>query len=147
MLIKRLFLLLILPVSLLAAAHRVNGQSCLSYETDGVKLTGKIKRMTFPGPPNFESVKKGDQPEIAWILHLDKPICVNADQSNEFDKAENNVTDIQLAVKQEEYKKRNTFVGNRVRVVVTGKLFHSHTGHHHTNVLMEVTEIKRRGRK
>jgi hypothetical protein len=142
--VKRLLLLLLLPFSLFATAYHVSAQSCLSYETDGVKLTGKIKRMTFPGPPNFESVKKGDQPEVAWILRLDKPICVKADQSNEFDEAENNVTDIQLALAQGAEAKWRAFVRNRVPVVVTGKLFHAHTGHHHTAVLMEVADIKRR---
>jgi hypothetical protein len=142
--LTRHLLLLLLPISLLAAAQSVKGQSCLSYETDGVKLAGKIKRMTFPGPPNYESVKKGDQPEVAWILTLDKPVCVNADRSNEFDEAEKNVSDVQLALAPEGFTKWRAFVRNRVPVVVTGKLFHAHTGHHHTQVLIEVADIKRR---
>jgi hypothetical protein len=144
MLIKRLLLLLFLPFSLLVAAQSAHGQSCLSYETDGVKLAGKIKRMTFPGPPNYESVKKGDQPEVTWILTLDKPICVNADPSNEFSEAEKNVSDVQLALAPEGFTKWRALVRNRVPVVVTGKLFHAHTGHHHTQVLIEVADIKRR---
>ena len=44
-----------------------------------VKLVGVIKNQTFPGPPNYESVAKGDAPEDYWILTLDEPIDVAED--------------------------------------------------------------------
>jgi hypothetical protein len=34
----------------------------------------------FPGPPNFEDVRKGDKPEPTYILQLLKPICVSGDE-------------------------------------------------------------------
>jgi Domain of unknown function (DUF4431) len=127
-----------------AVSSEPTPERCLAYETDGVKLTGRIKIRTFPGPPNFESVKKGDTPEVAWVLHLAKPICVKADQENEFDVAENNVTDVQLAL-DSEHKEWRALARSHALVTVTGKLFHSHTGHHHTAVLMEVAGMKREG--
>jgi hypothetical protein len=129
---------------LIATASGVAAQGCLSYESSDVKLIGKIKRLTFPGPPNYENVEKGDQPEVAWVLRLGRPVCVKAGQDNEFDVAESNVTDIQLVLEPWEFTKWRALVRGRAPVVITGKLFHAHTGHHHTAVLMEVTDIKRR---
>ncbi len=34
---------------------------CLSYEPTEVRLTGTISRKTFPGPPNYQSIRKGDK--------------------------------------------------------------------------------------
>lgn len=113
---------------------------CLSYETDGVTLLGTVVRKTFPGPPNFESVEKGDAPEEAWILHLSKPICVDADPENEMDVAERDVTDVQLALDGDLFSKIETLKGGRV--LLTGTLFHAHTGHHRTSVLMSVSDVK-----
>lgn len=141
--IERLLLLLLVPFLLITTAHDAAAQGCLSYESDGVKLAGKIKTMTFPGPPNYESLKKGDQPEVAWVLRLRRPVCVEAGRDNEFDVAESKVTDIQLVLEAEEFTKWRVLARGRAWVVVTGKLFHAHTGHHHTAVLMEVTNIKR----
>lgn len=36
-----------------------------------VVLTGVVKRMIFPGPPNFHSVKEGDWAEPRTILEID----------------------------------------------------------------------------
>lgn len=38
-----------------------------------VTLTGVVKYMIFPGPPNFFSVEKGDWEEPRWILEVDEP--------------------------------------------------------------------------
>src|SRR5918911_1008652 len=124
------FLLIFIP-SVYASA-----QECLSYETDGVRLTGTISKKTFPGPPNYESIRKGDKPETYWILHLVKPICTTASGDND---AEKNVTDLQLILTEKQYTLYRKFIGKRARV--TGKLSHATTGHHHTPVLMEVMGI------
>jgi hypothetical protein len=125
-------LLFLLTLSLNASAQ----EDCYSYETDGAKLTGTISRKTFPGPPNYESVKRGDQPETYWVLHLARSICTKADADND---AESNVTDLQLILTQKQYALYRKFIARRAHVTVTGKLMHAITGHHHTPVLMEVT--------
>src|SRR5271169_3126831 len=55
---------------------------CLSYESSVVTLNGTIIRKTFPGPPNYESVRRGDKPEVYWLIVLSRPICVDKDELN-----------------------------------------------------------------
>jgi hypothetical protein len=83
-------------------------------------------------------VKHGDKPETYWILHLDAPVCVAASADND---AESSVTDLQLILSTEEYARFRKFVRQDIRVEVRGKLSHAITGHHHTPVLLEVTEM------
>jgi hypothetical protein len=115
-----------------------SAQGCLSYEVAGVRLTGTISRKTFPGPPNYESIRRGDEPETYWILHLARPICTVAAPDND---AESNVNAIQLILAPKQYALYKKFVGGRARVRVTGKLLHAITGHHHTQVLLELTSM------
>jgi Domain of unknown function (DUF4431) len=124
-----LFLLTARP----AAAQK---QECLAYEPEVVQLIGTINKKTFPGPPNFESVEKGDRPETYWVLQLPDRVCTQPSADND---AENNVTALQLILTEKQYNLYRKFLGRRVNV--TGKLSHAQTGHHHTPVLMEVTDI------
>jgi len=113
---------------------------CFDYERDTVKLSGTILTHVFPGPPNYESVAKGDAREQAWVLQLSKPICTSASADIE---AEKDVRDLQLVFPegQKQYDEYRSWKGRRV--VVTGTLFHAETGHHHTKVLLTVTDIKK----
>jgi Domain of unknown function (DUF4431) len=132
----RLFIvLLLLFVSSVYACAQGN---CFSYEPELVKLYGTISRKTFSGPPNYESIRKGDKPETYWILHLLKPICTIASVDND---AEKGVKDIQLILTQEQYVAYKKLVGERVPVTLQGKLLHAISGHHHAPVLMEVVDI------
>jgi hypothetical protein len=117
--------------------HASAQDGCISYEPELVKLKGTIIRKTFPGPPNYESVRRGDEPETYWILHLAKPICTTASADND---AESNVSDIQLILTPKQYALYRKFVGATAHAVVTatGKLSHAITGHHHIQVLLEV---------
>jgi hypothetical protein len=123
---------------LVVSAAEVTAQDCFSYEADAVQLTGTISKKTFPGPPNYESIRRGDKPETYWILHLPRSVCTTAGADSD---AESGVTDLQLILTQKQYALYKKFVGRKVRVTVTGRLMHAHTGHHHTPVLMEVTDI------
>ncbi len=116
-------------------------QGCLAYESGTVTLQGRIIRKIFAGPPNYESTKKGDERETYWILRLNKVICVKEDESRSgTSETEKNVSQLQLVLDAEQYARYKNLRGKRVEV--SGKLFHSHTGHHRTNVLLEVTEMK-----
>ena len=114
-----------------AAAH------CLDYEPSVVVLSGTLVRQTFPGPPNYESVARGDSAEQIWILRLRKGICVNV--ADHFDIHEAGQKQIQLVLEPEFYQRFRNFVGKGV--TVTGTLFHAHTGHHYKKLLLTTTAI------
>ena len=122
---------------LLLTTHQAS-QQCVSYEPDAVVLKGTIKQHTFAGPPNYESVAKGDRSEQVWVLHLAEPICVSA--SADWEK-ETNVSDLQLVFANGRKQYGKSLLGRRV--AVNGTLFRAHTGHHHTKVLLTVSAIKR----
>ncbi|HEX3131724.1 MAG TPA: DUF4431 domain-containing protein [Thermoanaerobaculia bacterium] len=111
---------------------------CLGYEPKVVALTGVVKRVIAPGPPNYESVAKGDQAETIWVLHVEQPICVEADPTNESNSSESGVTDLQLIISN--YGRYRSLLGKRVEV--SGQLTHATTGHHHTAVLLAVEQMR-----
>jgi hypothetical protein len=116
-------------------------QACLSYEPTTVTLQGTIRRQTFPGPPNYESVEEGDEPETYWILHLTNPVCVDSDKNMPGgEEKENNVTDVQLGLDERQYAQYKGLLGKQV--TVNGRLSHAFTGHHHTAIRLTVAEIK-----
>lgn len=133
------FVFLIFLVAVHPPKSAESAQRCLQYGPNTIGLHGKIRRQTFAGPPNYESVANGDEPEQVWVLHLAKPICVVASADWEREKT---VSDIQLvfAEGQSQYDRYRSLVGRRV--IATGTLFRAHTGHHHTKVLLTVTAIK-----
>lgn len=135
-----LFCLCVWPLSFCFAANKT-----LYYEPEIVELTGVIKLITYPGPPNYEDIKKGDMEETCPYLTLDYPINTrvlpnNADPTLE---NENNVKVTQLSVDSEKYWKMIEMgIKKRKHFRVTGTLFHWFTGHHHTKVLMLVERVK-----
>ncbi len=112
---------------------------CFEYEPKVVSLSGTLAQEKYPGRPNYESVANGDEPETIWVLKLKTPICVLA--ANEIDVRENSQTEIQLVLDQGQYNKYRSLLGQSV--TITGKLFHSHTGHHHKRLLLTTNEIKK----
>ena len=139
-----------IPVAIIAVMNLIwtnsaTGQStpqyqCLSYEPAVVTLSGTLVRKTFPGPPNYESIKKGDRPESSWFLDLSKSVCVNESTPEpDLNPKQSGIREIQLVVKPEQYQQHKELVGKEVRV--TGTLFGEHTGHHHTPVLLTVRTL------
>lgn len=136
---------LILPGLLIAfgcsSVSAASPGDCVAYEPDSVQLTGRIVRKVFPGPPNYESVAEGDKPEEAWILHLARPICVRAAKKDQDNVAVGNVSDLHLLLRGNQFRQLRGLM-RKGPVTLTGTLFHSLTGHHHTTVLMDVTRMK-----
>jgi uncharacterized protein DUF4431 len=126
----------IIAAILLISTNSSMGQSeCLSYEPAVVTLSGTLVRKTFPGAPNYESVKKGDKPETSWFLDLPESVCVNEDKTEpDLNPKQSAIHEIQLVFQPEQYQKHKGMVGRKV--LATGTLFGEHTGHHHTTVLL-----------
>ena len=136
-------------VGLLTIVAHVSGseptkKAHVFYEPESTVLAGILTRETFPGRPNYESVKAGDEPETFWILNLSQPIdvAIKPGLKDELNEPEKAVHRLQLIVDYEKVvpKKLGFQAGKTVRVV--GTLSHAITGHHHTDVLIDVQEAK-----
>lgn len=137
-----IFLLLILFAARQDALAQVSKQTepkhktadCLSYEPEKVSLRGRLLRKTI--------VNASNQKETIWTLKLDAPVCVKADRGNEFNAAVARVTDVQLVLSAEQFKKYRAHLNKKT--IAGGTLFGAHTQHHFTDVLMIVEEITTR---
>jgi hypothetical protein len=114
-----------------AAQHPARG--CLSYEPDTVSLRGTLRRHTFPGPPNYESVKEGDEPETGFYLHLLRPVCTVAEDIND---AHDNVRLVQLVLDSTGYARLTPALGHVI--TIRGTLSSAITGHQHALLQLEV---------
>jgi hypothetical protein len=129
------FLMTLLPV---LAAAQLEMAGCKAYERSLVSLSGTLVRQTVAGPPNYRDIRKGDDSETIWILKLESQICVDEDKGRpDLNPSQKNVRKVQLVLNNEYGERAKSLQGKRV--VATGTLFGSHTGHHHTPVLLTVT--------
>jgi hypothetical protein len=110
---------------------------CAVYDEDTVRLSGVIELRTFPGAPGYGEDPAHDEREPAWILRLFEPICATG--TGEIDKDESAVREIQVVVEPELVHAFASIMGRPV--TVTGTLFHSHSGHHHTPVLIIPSDL------
>jgi hypothetical protein len=115
---------LLLAVSLLIATAWPTSAAaqCLYY--GDASLTGRLVQQTYPGPPDFQSVTKGDAPLVIWILQLDTGVCIlSSDPSypNVYNERE-----IQLVLGNDQYARTDGYAQYRhllgKKIVVTGRL-------------------------
>jgi len=110
-----------------------------------VQLLGRVVLRTFPGPPNNESIQTGDRAERQALLQLDQPICVLGNPKDELNgDSERDQRVVTLVPASGMNLAR--YAGARVHI--EGTLFHAHTGHHRTPVVIKVrriTHIRRAG--
>jgi hypothetical protein len=119
----------------------VHAQQCLRYGPALVSFSGVLRSQVFPGPPNYESIRRGDRKETAIILKLSATSCVTGNEGDDLNVSETGIRDVQLVVtKDSDWKTVRRLIGKRAKV--TGTLFHAHTGHHRTKVLIDVTDIR-----
>jgi len=117
-----------------------NADDCLHYQGLPVTLTGIVSLQTFYGPPNYGENPETDSRETQAILKLEKPICVGANPSS-YEDEERNQDEVTLVPP----KGVNFGIYAGKKVSLQGSLFHAHTGHHHTPVLMQVVLIEANG--
>lgn len=117
------FLLAIILVINISLSHTAE---CNEFETFVVvELVGLLSVETF-------SDARGEM-EKGVILSLHEPIDVKGD---EFGDRVNGITNIQIVYLGGDRWKIEKYIGKKIKI--NGKLFHAHTAHHHTKVLLEV---------
>ena len=113
---------------------------CLAYEPDTVALSGVLERRTYPGRPNYESVDRGDERETGFYLVVHPGLCVTRNL-DEINQPTAGVQLVQLVLDQAGYEHLRPFLTKTV--TLRGTLYHSHTGHHHAELLLQVANARR----
>ncbi|OSZ71930.1 hypothetical protein CAP39_00620 [Sphingomonas sp. IBVSS1] len=95
-------------------------------------MTGLLTVQLFAGPPNYESIAKGDAEEQALILELPKRICA---YDGDFIESKDSFDRVHVSsMKPGLLKVLNAAVGRKV--TVRGEAFGAQTGHHHAPLVL-----------
>ncbi len=127
-----------LIVAVLAIVALRTQAECLQYNSKDTTLIGRVVLKSFGGPPNYGEEIANDSQEIQAILQLKSPICT-VNSPSTFEEAELDQGEVTLVLPEDvalsQYENK--------KVSVTGALFLAATGHHHTPVLMSVSQHPR----
>jgi Domain of unknown function (DUF4431) len=112
-----------------------------------VALKGKLIFKLFSGPPEYSSIDEGDRADYCWVLQLDN-ISLDRALTTPVAEPASSLTDITSRPNHSEVilsldKDMEIFCHEHVdqQVRVEGHLFHAHTAHHYTPILMDVKKI------
>ncbi|UYC20796.1 MULTISPECIES: DUF4431 domain-containing protein [unclassified Xanthomonas] len=120
------YLACLLPL-LLAATTNADAQ-CLPGQPSVVRLTGVLERVTFAGPPNYESIQDGDEAETYFVLRLPAQVCVR-----DADQGVVSADRLQLLLEPGQYALFRPRLGTRI--TLPGELWPAESGHHHTPLM------------
>jgi len=106
------------------------------YEPRLVALSGVIRLENRFGPPGYGEDPVQDSKVEIRVLELESPINVKGDPADDINtETVLGVKNIQLVVEEPIRKYLQK------KVTIKGTLFHGHTGHHYTEVLLDVQSI------
>ncbi len=112
-----------------------------------VTLRGKLILRLFAGPPEYISIENGDRADYCWLLQMDEESFKIAtttqvpEPCNDLKSimAWSNHDELYLSMEEDltdfccDHEGRD--------IAVQGYLFHSHTAHHHSPILMDVKKM------
>ena len=103
-------------------------------------IEGTLITRMYYGPPNYGENPDTDTKQYPFILQLDNPIDVRAEEDDTYNSDVFEVTEIQVVpIGKEKTELLDNYINKRVRI--QGTLFEAIFGGHHTNVLIQVEEI------
>ena len=112
-----------------------------------IALTGKLIFKLYPGPPEYSSIDAGDRADYCWILQLDSrsldlalttPVAEPAKNLGDI-VSQPNHGEVFLALDEDMENFCHELKDQQI--TVEGHLFHAHTVHHYTPILMDVKKI------
>jgi Domain of unknown function (DUF4431) len=113
----------LIGASVAACSPCLAAAQCLEYGANS--LYGTLVRQTYAGPPDYESLTRGDEPLVIWVLLLDRRICA-ADPNRSYFST-NYEREVQLVLQDAQYEQYRDLLGRKV--VVTGELRHGWADH------------------
>lgn len=110
------------------------------FEPNVSTVEGTLITRMYYGQPGYGEDPKNDAKEYPYILQLDKPINVKAQEGDIMNSDTFDVKEIQVVpIGEEDLKSIKKYLDKRIKI--EGTLFSALTGHHHTEVLIEVKRI------
>jgi hypothetical protein len=117
----------------LLCANAALAADCLKAGQEVQQAEGRLERVT------FTDIDYGNQVEVAFILNLAKPACL--DGEDEYDKIESTLKIHVFSMDKAIDQRLRTNIGRQIRVI--GWPFGEQTRHHRAPIVMNVTEVKR----
>jgi hypothetical protein len=132
------------PKSEITTKVEVASEHDYFYEPTESAISGTIKLETFFGPPGYGENPQTDSKHDYFILHLDNPINVISEseeiEEGDYNYTRNNISKIQLTPA---FGSDITFTKYENKFVrLTGTFFGAFSGHHNTEVIMQVNKIE-----
>lgn len=137
--IMKTLILISLTVTICYLEAFAQGKQWLSYEPATVELEGRLVIQNEWGPPNFGEQPLTDRKEKVPVMVLAKAINVRGTPGDMLNGTSVEGTRrVQLVFPYTPIPYQQ-LIGQKIRV--NGNLFHAHTGHHHTPVLIWVRSL------
>ena len=133
----------VVAVALLLAFTSAVAAPCFKYGRP-VEITGTLEAHTYPGPPNFASIKAGDKPLNYFRLALFAPACATALPSSVEYVSVSDVLYVQLVLMQPGYNQLRPFLGKVV--TLKGTLFSPIDAFHQKFLLLNNVSLVKRQR-
>jgi len=106
-------------------------------ESKACVVTGTLETHVYPGPPEYEDIKKGDAKENSLYLKLDHPIIIHFKDWEKNDApATESISLMQIAVVSPRFYKLAD-KKKKCHVTIKGEIFASFNAHHHTPFLID----------
>jgi hypothetical protein len=113
-----------------------------SVDSKSCVFTGSLELHTYPGLPNYEDIKKGDEAETGLYLKLDQPMVIRfIDYENKKEiPAKESISLMHIAGEFDE-KRFFKLAKEKNHVTIDGTTFEWQFGHHHTHFLITPKKI------
>ena len=113
-----------------------------------ISVKGKLILKLFPGPPEYSSIEDGDRVDHCWILKLDETSFLKVmttpvvDPANILENIKKWPHSDEILLVLEDHMENFCQRYQNQEILSLGHLFHAHTIHHYTPILMNVKELK-----
>jgi hypothetical protein len=136
-----LFSTLLIVFGANAPAHAGGADSCFHYAPAVVVVTGRLMQRTLPGPPHYDSFRRGDRPELVDFLVLDTPLCTIADyKGSPNTDAFTGQDTVQVRKRESTWRDVRRLTGQHV--TITGTLAEWALGADRTPVVLDPTAVR-----
>lgn len=130
---------LTIGAALAAKGAPAQPDKCLDLRAPEAKVTlsGKLTAREFAGPPNYESIARGDAKETALILELPSPVCAD---DGEFIDGSTMVDRVHVSSHRPELL-AILDKAKGCEVSVTGEAFGAFNAHHHAPLVLFADDV------